>query len=78
MAEKSQISAPLSSHPSRHLTHPPKEPQPLCPNKQVAGREDREVSGQVSHERVCIQGTDGDPDRQVHRCTRQTDGEEGK
>lgn len=53
--------------------HPPKDPGPLCPSKQVAGIADHEeVSGQLSHERVCSQGTDRDRDRQVHRCMRET------
>lgn len=74
MAEKSHISAPSVLIPLDTSPILQDTPQPLCPSKQVAGREDHEVSGQVSHERVCIPGTDGDPDGQVHRCVTQTTG----
>lgn len=70
MWQRDPTSQPLQSS---SLLTPPKDPRPLCPSKQVSGRADREeVSGQVSHERVCSQGTAGDRDRQVHRCVRET------
>lgn len=66
MVEKYQISVPLVLIPSS------KRPSTLV-FQQAGGREREgpEVSGQVPQERVCSQGTDGDPDRQVHRYIRQ-------